>query len=79
MNDVMSLGIHRCWKDNFVADIGYLKPSKVYQDNNVIEKQVKVLDVAGGTGDISFRILEKHKEERVNIGAMGLLSKNYLR
>lgn len=71
MNDVMSLGVHRCWKDYFVGEIGYLKPSKIYQENNVIEKQVKVLDVAGGTGDISFRILEKHKEERVNIGAMG--------
>lgn len=67
----MSLGIHRCWKDYFVSDIGVLKPSKHYQENEVLEKPVKVLDVAGGTGDISFRILEKHREDRIHIGAMG--------
>lgn len=50
MNDVLSLGIHRCWKDTFVSDIGSLR-----QDNNSI---IRVLDVAGGTGDIAFRILE---------------------
>ena len=78
MNDVMSMGIHRCWKDYFVSDIGYLKPGKQYQENSVIEKAVKVLDVAGGTGDISFRILEKNKEERTHVGAMGKM-KHYIK
>ncbi|CAH1111769.1 unnamed protein product [Psylliodes chrysocephalus] len=44
MNDVMSLGIHRLWKDYFMCS---LSPT----DNT------KLLDVAGGTGDISFRFL----------------------
>lgn len=47
MNDVMSAGLHRAWKDAMVAA---LAPRK--------EAGYKVLDVAGGTGDIAFRIVE---------------------
>ncbi|MEJ8309973.1 bifunctional demethylmenaquinone methyltransferase/2-methoxy-6-polyprenyl-1,4-benzoquinol methylase UbiE [Agrobacterium larrymoorei] len=47
MNDVMSAGLHRVWKD---AMIGALSPRK--------DPSYKVLDVAGGTGDIAFRIVE---------------------
>ena len=47
MNDVMSVGMHRVWKD---AMISALNPRK--------EPGYKVLDVAGGTGDIAFRIVE---------------------
>ena len=46
MNDVMSLGIHRVWKD---AMTDWLAP---------IRGQA-LLDVAGGTGDISFRFLRR--------------------
>ena len=46
MNDVMSLGIHRAWKD---AMMDWLAP---------IRGQA-LLDVAGGTGDISFRFLKR--------------------
>ncbi len=46
MNDLMSGGLHRLWKDDFVA---WLNPPR----NNT---QFRVLDVAGGTGDIAFRI-----------------------
>ncbi|VDD88366.1 unnamed protein product [Enterobius vermicularis] len=46
MNDVMSLGIHRLWKDYFV--------NKIAPDSNT-----KMLDMAGGTGDITFRALRK--------------------
>jgi demethylmenaquinone methyltransferase/2-methoxy-6-polyprenyl-1,4-benzoquinol methylase len=47
MNDLMSGGLHRLWKDAMVA---WLSPSK--------RPGWKALDVAGGTGDIAFRIVE---------------------
>ena len=61
MNDAMSLGIHRVWKNDFVNSIGPLKPRKVLDDKGVVisSEQLRCLDVAGGTGDISFRILDK--------------------
>jgi len=46
MNDVMSMGIHRIWKE---AMMDWLAP----------RAGQKLLDVAGGTGDISFRFLER--------------------
>jgi demethylmenaquinone methyltransferase/2-methoxy-6-polyprenyl-1,4-benzoquinol methylase len=47
MNDVMSAGMHRLWKEALVA---WLNPPK--------RVSWKGLDVAGGTGDIAFRIVE---------------------
>jgi len=47
MNDLMSGGLHRLWKDGMVA---WLNPPK--------RDGWKVLDVAGGTGDIAFRIID---------------------
>jgi demethylmenaquinone methyltransferase/2-methoxy-6-polyprenyl-1,4-benzoquinol methylase len=47
MNDLMSGGLHRLWKDAMVA---WLNPPK--------REGWRVLDVAGGTGDIAFRIIE---------------------
>lgn len=49
MNDVMSLGIHRLWKD---AMMDWLAP----------RSSQRLLDVAGGTGDISFRFLKRAPE-----------------
>ena len=40
MNDLMSLGVHRAWKQDFVANSG-------------VQPGDRVLDLAGGTGDIS--------------------------
>ena len=46
MNDVMSLGVHRIWKE---AMMDWLAP----------RPSQKLLDVAGGTGDISFKFLKR--------------------
>lgn len=46
MNDVMSVGIHRVWKD---AMMDWLAP----------RPGQRLLDVAGGTGDVSFRFLKR--------------------
>ena len=54
MNDLMSLGIHRLWKDHFVRSID---PGHK-QDTGNEENVWNVLDVAGGTGDIALRILD---------------------
>ncbi|MEL6920298.1 MAG: bifunctional demethylmenaquinone methyltransferase/2-methoxy-6-polyprenyl-1,4-benzoquinol methylase UbiE [Pseudomonadota bacterium] len=48
MNDLMSVGIHRAWKD---AMVSALAPSKT--------RPFHAIDVAGGTGDIAFRIIER--------------------
>ncbi len=46
MNDVMSMGIHRIWKD---AMMDWLAP----------RPGQRLLDVAGGTGDVAFRFLNR--------------------
>ncbi len=46
MNDAMSGGMHRLWKDRFVRRV---KPREGEQ----------ILDMAGGTGDIAFRMAAK--------------------
>ena len=46
MNDLMSAGIHRLWKD---AMMDWLAP----------RPGQRLLDVAGGTGDIAFRFLKR--------------------
>jgi len=62
MNDVLSLGIHRCWKNQFVDELGLLQASKTIIDGKLVELPLRVLDVAGGTGDIALRILRKYEE-----------------
>ena len=46
MNDLMSGGMHRLWKDRFVARV---KP----------RPGEEILDMAGGTGDVAFRIARR--------------------
>ncbi len=46
MNDLMSLGVHRLWK---AAMVDWLRP----------RAGQNILDVAGGTGDIAMRIVER--------------------
>ena len=56
MNDLMSGGMHRLWKDKMVNEIKFNDKNKNY----------KIIDVAGGTGDIAFRILQKAKKQNIN-------------
>src|SRR5580765_3520849 len=48
MNDLMSGGLHRAWKDALVTAVN---PPKS-------ERNFHVLDLAGGTGDVAFRIVD---------------------
>jgi demethylmenaquinone methyltransferase/2-methoxy-6-polyprenyl-1,4-benzoquinol methylase len=54
MNDLMSGGLHRLWKDTLVDD---LRP----------RDGADYVDVAGGTGDIAFRILGRAPDARVTV------------
>lgn len=74
MNDVMSLGIHRVWKRIF---INTLAP----------RRDLKLLDLAGGTGDISFgwlrnnggpAILTDINAAMLEVGRARAASKGYL-
>src|SRR4028118_359786 len=46
MNDLMSGGMHRLWKDRFVSRV---KP----------RAGERILDMAGGTGDVAFRMARR--------------------
>jgi demethylmenaquinone methyltransferase/2-methoxy-6-polyprenyl-1,4-benzoquinol methylase len=50
MNDLMSGGVHRLWK-NTLVDVLNPRPGE------------KFLDVAGGTGDVAFRIYRRQTEK----------------
>lgn len=52
MNDAMSGGMHRLWKDRFVRRV---KP----------QPGEAILDMAGGTGDIAFRMAGRGAEVTV--------------
>lgn len=47
MNDLMSLGLHRAWKDALVAKV---RPS--------LTRPFAHVDVAGGTGDVAMRVAQ---------------------
>jgi demethylmenaquinone methyltransferase/2-methoxy-6-polyprenyl-1,4-benzoquinol methylase len=58
MNDLMSAGLHRLWKDDLAA---MLNPPRG-------DMGFRAIDVAGGTGDVAFRILARSgKGTRVTI------------
>src|SRR5271155_5028530 len=52
MNDLMSFGLHRAWKDALVTAVD---PPK--------RRPFALLDVAGGTGDIALRVIESGGEQ----------------
>jgi len=51
MNDAMSLGIHRVWKDMTITKVNP-QPGEL------------LIDVAGGTGDLARRFIKKAEEKR---------------
>lgn len=74
MNDLMSLGIHRAWKS---AMIDWLAP----------QPHQTLVDVGGGTGDITFRWRERgggpvrvvdYSHEMLSVGRDRALDKGYL-
>ncbi len=48
MNDLMSGGLHRAWKDALVTAVNPPRSGKDFA----------LLDLAGGTGDVAFRVVE---------------------
>jgi demethylmenaquinone methyltransferase/2-methoxy-6-polyprenyl-1,4-benzoquinol methylase len=54
MNDLMSVGIHRLWKD---AMMDWLAP----------QPGQRLLDVAGGTGDVAFRFLARARQAHATV------------
>jgi demethylmenaquinone methyltransferase / 2-methoxy-6-polyprenyl-1,4-benzoquinol methylase len=67
MNDVMSGGLHRLWKDELIRE---LRPSA----------NMHLLDVAGGTGDIALRFLKeilKRPEEKAHAAHVTVCDINF--
>ncbi len=54
MNDLMSGGMHRLWKARMVSQVP-------------MQADLKVLDMAGGTGDIAFRIHERVPQASITV------------
>lgn len=53
MNDLMSAGVHRIWKNKMIEEIS--------------GNPLRVIDVAGGTGDIAFRISKKFPTTKIDV------------
>jgi len=75
MNDMMSMGVHRLWKNRFIEK---LRP----------HAGQKLLDVGGGTGDIAFKYLERGgddvtvfdiNDEMLAVGRDRAIDKGYLK
>ena len=59
MNDVMSLGLHRIWKKDFLKNV-------------IKEKGNTILDLAGGTGDISIPLAKHFKNSNIYLYDLSL-------
>ena len=61
MNDLMSGGLHRYWKDQLLDMSAVAAMAKAVGESgrtNTDESHLNILDVAGGTGDVAFRFVE---------------------
>ncbi len=54
MNDLMSGGLHRAWKEVLVAAVNPPKPAAGLKKKP--ERPFALLDIAGGTGDVAMRV-----------------------
>ncbi len=63
MNDLMSGGVHRLWKGAMVAKLNPRAP-------------MHFVDVAGGTGDVAFRILERLNARAAKSGGTAEAARN---
>ncbi len=52
MNDLMSFGLHRAWKNTLATAV-----------NPPRHLPFALLDIAGGTGDVAFRVIDKGGEQ----------------
>jgi demethylmenaquinone methyltransferase/2-methoxy-6-polyprenyl-1,4-benzoquinol methylase len=58
MNDLMSGGLHRAWKEALVTAVNPPRPAPKGRRSEG-SRPFTVLDLAGGTGDVAFRIAER--------------------
>ena len=62
MNDLMSGGLHRLWKDELLRMTGVEAVAKASRrqaaHNHPADPLMAILDVAGGTGDVAFRFVD---------------------
>src|SRR3981189_1109486 len=56
MNDLMSGGLHRAWKDALVTAVNPPPKGRPGRLEEKTERSFHLLDLAGGTGDIAFRV-----------------------
>ncbi len=58
MNDLMSAGLHRAWKDVLVDTVNPPPKGRPGRPDNAADRPFALLDLAGGTGDIALRVVE---------------------
>eukprot|EP00567_Pseudictyota_dubia_P014250 CAMPEP_0197439866 /NCGR_PEP_ID=MMETSP1175-20131217/6516_1 /TAXON_ID=1003142 /ORGANISM="Triceratium dubium, Strain CCMP147" /LENGTH=352 /DNA_ID=CAMNT_0042969863 /DNA_START=53 /DNA_END=1111 /DNA_ORIENTATION=- len=65
MNDLMSAGLHRLWKDELIAMTGISAMANAVRRRAGTSRTImddrpllSILDVAGGTGDVAFRFVD---------------------
>jgi len=58
MNDLMSGGLHRAWKDALVSAVHPPRKGRPGRLDEKSDRAFALLDLAGGTGDVAFRVVE---------------------
>src|SRR5262249_4624874 len=68
MNDLMSGGLHRAWKDALVTAVNPPRArTAAAGESKARARPFALLDLAGGTGDISLRVLEAASSTRATV------------